>query len=126
MSSKQRADGSAKREFWQLAVETWRDSGMSVRRFCRAEGLSEAAFYWWRRQLTRAKASTAGRPNSTSAASPRPNNISGPFIELAIPRSVGLPLELVLKSGNVLRIDATADTAALSRVVGVLHEADLC
>ena len=115
MSSDQGSGGSEKRQFWRLAVETWRTSGVSVRRFCKDEGLSSAAFYCWRRQLTRTVASGSDRQNDPLA----------PFIEVSIPRSTAA-LELVLTSGNVLRIGAAADSAALGRVVSVLREAGLC
>ena len=37
---------------WQAAVEQWRQSGQSVRDFCRAQGLKESAFYFWKRTDT--------------------------------------------------------------------------
>lgn len=40
-----------KEAFWRLAVSEQRCSLMSVRGFCRREGLSEASFYAWRREL---------------------------------------------------------------------------
>ena len=36
---------------WQAAVGQWQKSGQSVRDYCRAQGLKESAFYFWRRQL---------------------------------------------------------------------------
>ena len=50
-------DGSGKtkrgeaREFWEAAIRLWSESGLSVREFCRREGLTENAFYSWRRKL---------------------------------------------------------------------------
>jgi hypothetical protein len=35
----------------QTALETWKNSGMSVSKFCKAEGLSEGTFYGWQRRL---------------------------------------------------------------------------
>jgi len=34
MSSNQFSAGSEKRQFWQMVMETWQDSGFSVRQFC--------------------------------------------------------------------------------------------
>lgn len=42
----------SKRE-WQGTIEQWRQSGQTVRNYCRAQGLKESAFYFWRRELTR-------------------------------------------------------------------------
>jgi len=39
------------REFWEAAIRLWKDSGLSVRAFCRREGLAEHGFYSWRREL---------------------------------------------------------------------------
>ena len=36
---------------WRRVLARWRRSGLSVRAFCRAEGISEPSFYVWRRKL---------------------------------------------------------------------------
>jgi transposase len=131
MSRDRELGRSEKREFWRLTSERWLSSGLSVRRFCQAEGLSEAAFYWWRRQLT---ATTASKPDKTdiaskghaSAGSSGPDLARGRFIEVVLPRGGTAPLELLLTSGNVLRICAAVDNASLGRVLSVLREAGLC
>jgi hypothetical protein len=38
---------------WQAVIRRWEQSGQSVRVFCRAEGVRESAFYFWRRELVR-------------------------------------------------------------------------
>jgi hypothetical protein len=38
---------------WQEIVRGQRQSGQSVRAYCRAAGIEESAFYWWRRELAR-------------------------------------------------------------------------
>ncbi len=43
----------AKRRYWREVVERWRQSGQSVRAFCRSAGVKEAAFYGWRQRLAR-------------------------------------------------------------------------
>ena len=48
----------------------WRQSGLSVRAFCRAEGVNEPMFYWWRRELQRARSGEArvsSRPRARRA-----------------------------------------------------------
>jgi transposase-like protein len=100
------------RKFWEMAIETWQSSGIPVRQFCRQEGLSEPSFYSWRRKLR------ADKPKHKPAPSD--------FVEVSLPDPGSSPLELVLKSGNVLRISSSTDKELLSRVIGVLHEAGLC
>ena len=64
-------DGSGKakrgeaREFWEAAVRLWSESGLSVREFCRREGLTENVFYSWRRKLrTESRMPEAGQEAS--------------------------------------------------------------
>jgi hypothetical protein len=37
--------GRDNKPFWRLAIARWRQSGLSVSAFCRAEGLREPSFY---------------------------------------------------------------------------------
>jgi len=46
-----RNGASEKEEFWRLAVDEWRESGLKIRAFCKREQLSEPAFYSWRRKI---------------------------------------------------------------------------
>lgn len=54
------------REFWEAAVRLWKESGLSVRTFCRNEGLTEHAFYSWRRELL-PKTPPSGENQASSA-----------------------------------------------------------
>jgi hypothetical protein len=116
MSTEQVKSNNERRQFWQMVIETWQDSGMSVSKFCKAEGLSEGSFYNWRKRLCGRNSQRNKRADSRSPA----------FIEVAIPRSGHAALELVLSSGNVLRISSTADSKTLSNVISVLCRAGLC
>lgn len=42
---------SEREQHWRNVMERWRQSGLSVRAFCQAEGVNPPTFYWWRRQL---------------------------------------------------------------------------
>jgi transposase-like protein len=120
------------REFWETAIRLWKDSGLSVREFCRREGLAEHGFYSWRRELL-----SDGTLSATSHESSDANGdevaadgrrrrkrkpvaagdmseaaIASPFIELAAPQlqratSAGLchcTLELENTDGMKMRI----------------------
>lgn len=99
-----------------MAIETWQNSGMSISKFCMAEGLPESTFYNWRKKLTDRQPQT----NKQAAKSP------SAFIKVAIPKSNHALLELELSSGNTLRICSGADNNTLRRVLSVLREAGLC
>ena len=117
MSTKQKESKDDQRQFWQMVIETWRDSGISVSKFCKAEGLSEGSFYNWRKKLAKG--------NKFEAAKQR-ERISSAFIEVSIPSEKSGGLELVLASGNTLRISSGADKNTLTGVISVLQEAGLC
>jgi hypothetical protein len=72
-----------------MVIETWRNSGMSVSKLCKAEGLSEGAFYNWHKRLSVA----VSRPNEPSE--PRPSA----FIKVALSKNNHALLELELSSG---------------------------
>ncbi len=116
MSSKQAKSNDERRQFWQMVIETWQDSGMPISKFCKAEGLSQWSFYNWRKRLSGHNAQQNRQADSNSPA----------FIELTMPRNNHAALELVLRSGNSLRIAPAADKKTLSNVIAVLHQAGLC
>ena len=76
MSTKQKESKKDQRQFWQMAIETWQSSGLSIRQFCKQEGLSEPSFYSWRKRLTQVDESDADK----EAVSP-----SEPFIQVSLP-----------------------------------------
>ena len=89
---------------------------MSVSKFCRTEGLAEGTFYNWRKKLADGQAQT----NKQAARNP------SAFIQVAIPRGNQTLLELVLSSGNTLRISSGADSKTLTNILSALCEAGLC
>ncbi len=117
MSRKQKTSGSDRQQFWQMVIETWQASGLSVRQFCKDEGLSEPSFYFWRKKLTKTDTSEPDSQKDTGGCG---------FIEVSIPGGNSSALELVLVSGNILRIGSSVDNEALNNVLSVLRGAGLC
>jgi len=116
MSIKQAKSNKERREFWRLVIETWQNSGMSISKFCKAEGLAEGTFYNWRKKLTGGQSQT----NKQTVKNP------SAFIKVAMPRSDHALLELELSSGNTLRIRSGADNKTLNSVLSALCGAGLC
>lgn len=106
--------------FWRLAIETWQSSDMSVSQFCKAEGLPESSFYNWRKKL----AGTLGRRPQGKRR--QKNSQASPFVELTACRRTGVELELVLTSGNVLRIAPGMDGQTIAEVLVALRKVSLC
>lgn len=111
--SKKHKSKDDRQQFWQLAVETWRSSGLSGRDFCKCEGLSPSTLHYWKKKL-----STAEQPDETMG--------SPAFIEVTMPENEPALLELVLTSGNILRTDTTVDPKTLVGILSALHEVGLC
>ena len=116
MSNEQKNSSNRDRQFWQKTIETWQNSGMSIRKFCKAEGLRESTFYNWRKKLT----------DSLSQVNKQLVKDPSAFIKVALPESEHAFLELELSSGSTLRIPAGADKKTLSSVLSVLREVRLC
>ena len=103
-------------QFWRMAIETWQSSGVSVRQFCKQEGLSEPQFYQWRKKLVGCGSELAIQDDPEQSA----------FIEVAIPKNNDITIELLLASGNMVRVPCGADSATLSNIMSALHAAGLC
>jgi transposase len=117
MSIEQKSN-TDRQQFWQMAIETWQASGLSVSQFCANEKLSEASFYAWRKKLTDSDLVPQEQDN--------PKYPESEFIEVAIPSNNSLVIEFVLTSGGTLKIPVGVDTKTLTIILSVLHQAGLC
>ena len=96
---------------WRDRVTRWRTSGLSVRDFCRSEGLAEPSFYSWRRTIAQRDVGLAA-PNAPA------------FVPVHVRHDPAPPvLELILRSGHVLRIPPGCDPEHLRAVVAALEAA---
>lgn len=100
-----------RRELWRQRVAQQERSGQTVRAFCREHKLQEHTFYTWRRQVGAAPETPV---RFALVETTRPGTDAPP------PLSHQAPLELVLRSGERLRIPA--DAATLRLVLSVLRE----
>jgi hypothetical protein len=114
-----RADArKARIEFWREKVNAAVSSGQTQAEFCRAQGLSAGAYFWWKRVLTRIDRGT--RP--AAAASRRKLPKRGLFLPVTVrePRaetSAEHPLEIALGAGRVIRVREGCDPKLLEAVI---------
>ena len=95
-----------KADEWAERIAAQQRSGISVKQFCKQQGLTEYSFYAWRKRLQE----------------------RGP-VRFALvdrgarrqERDAEAALELVLRTGERLRIGAGVDTATLRTVLDVLR-----
>ncbi len=88
----------------RAALAGWRKSGLSVCAFAQREGIAPARLYRWRRRLAA----------DTAAVEPTPE-----FVELR--RSGVDGVEVVLRSGWVLRANDTIQPSTLARLAHALE-----
>lgn len=99
MSTKQ----EQRRELWRQRIAEQKSSGQSIRAYCRERELKESAFYGWRRLV--------GKQNTP---------VRFALVETKPAVETPPPLELLLASGDRLRIPS--DAATLKLVLAVLRE----
>jgi transposase-like protein len=94
-------------EFWRQRVTEHESSGVSVKRFCEQNQISEQSFYSWRKRL---RNQTPMRFALVETGAGRPT----------VPAESGL-LEFVLVTGERLRIGAGFDASLLRQVLAALR-----
>jgi transposase-like protein len=93
-----------KREYWSKLIAEQEANGQKVRPFCRERGIGEHSFYQWRRRLQ--------EPQAVRFALLETRCASGEMTPA---------LELVLKTGERLRIGAGVDAGALRLVLDAVR-----
>jgi hypothetical protein len=96
--------GTTSEEKWTEPIRQQQQSGLSVSAFCRDRGFSDQAFYYWRKRLS-------GRESvrfALVAADAAPTDPA--------------PIEVLLASGDRLRIAPGADSVTLRTVLNILRE----
>jgi hypothetical protein len=96
----------AKADQWAERIAAQQRAGISVKQFCKEQGLTEYSFYTWRKRLQQ----TGPVRFALVDRSPRRQESAA---EAA--------LELVLATGERLRISAGVDAATLRTVLDVLR-----
>ena len=92
-----------RRELWRQTIAQQKTSGQSIRAYCQGRGLKEHAFYGWRQRLRK-----QNTPVRFALVETKPAEQTAP------------PIELMLASGDRLRIPQ--DAATLKLVLAVLRE----
>jgi len=97
----------SKTEQWRERIAEQERRGISVRQFCKEQGLAEHCFYGWRKRLRERHQPMRFALVQTARVRPEPVNETN--------------LELVLTSGERLCIGTGVDVATLRAVLDVLR-----
>ncbi len=95
-----------RRDYWRERIAEQERSGLTVGRFCKEQGLTEQSFYLWRKRLLEQQPMRFALVETGSAR-------RQPAMETA--------LELVLATGDRLRIGAGVDGTTLRTVLEALR-----
>lgn len=98
--------------YWRLVLARWRRSGVSVRAFCRAEGVSEPSFYLWRWKLE-------------PADHKKPAFLPVHVVTEEPNKFVTRGIEIVLTNGRCLRVGPGFDPHTLVTLVDLLEAGKL-
>lgn len=105
-TSTEQRPATSKAEQWAERVAAQQRSGVPVKQFCKEQGLTECSFYAWRKRLKETG------PVRFALVDRRPRRQD---------RAAEAALELVLETGERLRISAGVDAATLRTVLDVLR-----
>ena len=100
--------------YWRMVLARWRRSGLSVRAFCQAEGVSQPSFYGWRRKLERAD-------HNKSADHQKPAFLAVHVIPDEAKEPATRAIEIVLANGRCLRVAPGFDPHTLVTLVDLLE-----
>jgi transposase len=111
--------GGDRAGFWRGKVRDQAGSGLSVSAFCRREGFSPNSFYRWRRLLSEGDGS-AGATDRPPALPLEKVFVPVSIVGHAPARVSDASIELILRSGVLLRVRPGFDAATLIRLIGLL------
>ena len=94
-----------RREYWREVISQQERSGLTVHAFCIQQGLTEASFYSWRKQLS-------GNAPVSFALVQQADTGDGP----------NALVEVMLTSGERVHVAPGTDAATLRMVLAVLRE----
>ncbi len=136
--------------YWRSVFEQHADSGLSIRRFCQENGISQSTFFAWRKKLSkepslassdrtgtskrsRGDKSPQKQPTGVKDASPSPRrddpqapNSGTSFVAVKLPVASELaeiePIEVVHPLGYVVRVASGANLDCLARIFQILDQ----
>jgi hypothetical protein len=103
-------DPADKAAFWRGAVADYAASGLSVRAFCLARGLTERKFHTWRKNLG---LSPVVRPTPPTGGPARA------FVPVRVVSEAAA--EIALPGGVTLRVPVSSDPSHVGRLVAALR-----
>jgi hypothetical protein len=120
-----RSPDLARREMWRRRLRDFDRGTATVAEFCRRVGVSDAAFYQWRRKL----ASLAAQPSTPAGATEKIPALSFLPIEITGRDEPSARIEVIFPNGTRLLVpgrDHATLSAVLAALVSSSREAGSC
>jgi transposase-like protein len=112
-------NGVEKELLWREILKRQADSGLSVRKFCATEAISEPSFYAWRKKLReREKDGTRPRKSRRRKDAPDKGRL---FVPLKL-LDAAQTLEIIHPCGYRIQVTGDVNPVALRQVLEVLDE----
>jgi hypothetical protein len=115
----------AREKFWRRAIREQQRSGLSVRDFCRREGLKDWTLRWWRQELVRRDRKPSAAPRGGGEGEPTeapPAFLPVRVVDLQVVSSrPSPPIEIVLPNGLIVRVATGFEPSTLGHVLSVLE-----
>ena len=120
-----RLRNAARERSWRGHISGWQRSGLSIRAYCLQHQLSEAGFYFWRRELVRRDESVSSPSSSLPVAVPksRAKPASVAWMPVTVTSSTAPMVEVQLPTGVLLRVPAGVESVTLERILTALLQA---
>ena len=97
---------------WRDRLARFRASSLTVRQFCRQEGVSDPSFYRWRKLLEEGQ---PGAKRVRRSSVPPKTAVSQPFVPVSVPASISVATSIVAEiefpNGVRIRVPATHSEA---------------
>jgi transposase len=113
MANEKRRGRGRGAEHWAQLVAQWRQSGLTASAFAHKHGVSRTSLYWWSSELKRRGEQHSADKGFVAVqfVGAKPGQGSA--------QERGGPMELVTRSGRVIRIGGLVDAEALGVVLQV-------
>jgi len=132
MKKRVRRGDPARERQWRATLRDWSESRLSVRAYCRQEGIKESAFFFWRRELARRDKQVRGSRIPPRRARGQPVAVAckdphqeARFLPVEVigeaDRPVDGRIEIVGDRGRVIRVPPRFDRQTLADVLAVLE-----
>ena len=117
-----------KEEFWRLAIDEHSRSGLTIKEFCRRQGLAAYSFSWWKREIKKRDGIARAKANAPSGSD---GNALVPVkvVADAIPKDAKRPtedvvLDVLSPSGYTLSIRADTPSPRLTELLNAVTACD--